>query len=207
VTTETIFGFIPVDVLFLPTILRDSLLQPSSQPWTNAHKRNNAVFLMSPNAALSAPVKTISTFNSRRVLDMMNASNTISHAVPERIDLRFGSRPAADARIEGALVEQQHLAGGPKKPSTSKAGQELTAASALTSLVKPPSAHAHAPVDDTEEEDFDIPQRFTKSGRKKATPFPMKVCIFISLLRGSLSRFLTPVDCIIVAEGALSARV
>ena len=103
---------------------------------------------------------------------MMNASNILSQAVPERIDVRFGSRPSTDARIEGALVEHQHLMGSLSKPVTGKggAGKELTAASALTSLVKPPSG----PMEESQVH-FDIPQRFTKSGRKKATPFPMKV--------------------------------
>lgn len=103
----------------------------------------------------------------------MNASNILSQAVPERIDARFGTRPSTDARIEGALVEHQHLLGGLSKPMAGKggAGKELTAASALTSLVKPPPS---GPADDSQVE-FDIPQRFTKSGRKKATPFPLKV--------------------------------
>lgn len=102
-------------------------------------------------------------------MSKMNASNfSLTQSVPERIDLRLGSR-ANDARIEGGLIEQQMLS-GPKKPGDGKGPvKELTAASALTSLVKPPSSG------DGEEEDFEIPQRFTKSGRKKATPFPMKV--------------------------------
>jgi hypothetical protein len=106
--------------------------------------------------------------------DMMNASNALSQVVPERIDNRF-ARPSTDARIQGTLLEHQHLndlaskapvedmkPGGP--------GKELTAASALTSLVGPPAGQVDEP-----QEDFDIPQRFTKSGRKKAIPFPMKV--------------------------------
>jgi hypothetical protein len=100
-------------------------------------------------------------------LVMMNASNNISQTIPERIDLRLGNRPSmSDAKIEGSLVEQQHLDSGPKKGP----GKELTAASALTSLVKPPVG---AIEEDTDE--FEIPQRFTKSGRKKAIPFPLKV--------------------------------
>lgn len=110
-------------------------------------------------------------------MSKMNTSNfSLTQAVPERIDLRLGSRTANDARIEGALIEQQHLLGvGPKKPNQHDGKgpvKELTAASALTSLVNKPHPSGG---DGEDEEDFEIPQRFTKSGRKKATPFPMKV--------------------------------
>lgn len=106
----------------------------------------------------------------------MNASNSLSQAVPERIDHRF-SRPSTDARIEGPLVESQLLNGMASKSPVADMkpggpGKELTAASALTSLVRPPAGQL-----DASQEDFDIPERFTKSGRKKATPFPIKVCI------------------------------
>jgi len=103
---------------------------------------------------------------------MMNSSNNIPQSIPERIDLRIATRSDHDNRIEGAIGEQQHITDGPKKGGP---GKELTAASALTSLVKPPAI----PLDDAEE-DFDIPQRFTKSGRKKATPFPMKLMKVLS---------------------------
>lgn len=104
----------------------------------------------------------------------MNASNALSQAVPERIDNRF-ARPSTDARIQGTLMEHQHLTDlASKNPvadnKPSGPGKELTAASALTSLVRPPAGQVDEP-----QEDFDIPQRFTKSGRKKAIPFPMKV--------------------------------
>jgi hypothetical protein len=136
------------------------------------------------------------TIFSSCILDMMNASNIFSQAVPERIGLRLGSRPASDARIEGCMADQSHL--GPAKPllnskSNGPVKVELTAASALTSLVnKPPMAAAAAaaaassvPVEG--DVDFDIPQRFTKSGRKKATPFPVKVCSF-SLISSLMCR-------------------
>jgi hypothetical protein len=44
------------------------------------------------------------------------------------------------------------------------------AASALTALSIQPKKE-----EDTEESAFEIPERFTKSGRKKAVPFPVKV--------------------------------
>lgn len=33
------------------------------------------------------------------------------------------------------------------------------------------------PAGEEEEDDFEIPQRFTKSGRKRAVSFPLKVCM------------------------------
>jgi len=47
---------------------------------------------------------------------------------------------------------------------------EAEAASALTVLSGPPKEDEE--IDDCE---FEIPERFTKSGRKKAVPFPVKV--------------------------------
>lgn len=56
---------------------------------------------------------------------------------------------------------------------------EITAAVALTSLVASEASHTHDRSTDTksqpEEEDLQIPQRFTKSGRKRAVSFPLKV--------------------------------
>lgn len=49
---------------------------------------------------------------------------------------------------------------------------EIAAATALTSLVKTTSTDYTSTGD---VEDFDIPQRMTKSGRIRAVPFPVKV--------------------------------
>lgn len=77
-------------------------------------------------------------------------------------------------------MEHSHL-GVSKQQLIVKGGgpvKELTAASALTSLVhKPPVA---ATSSGESEVDFDIPQRFTKSGRKKAIPFPVKLMKVLS---------------------------
>jgi hypothetical protein len=64
---------------------------------------------------------------------------------------------------------------------------EEAAATALTSLV---SAAKRTNEDDDSEEhgEFEIPQRFTKSGRKRAVPFPMKVRLLVVLLASLLSR-------------------
>jgi hypothetical protein len=62
---------------------------------------------------------------------------------------------------------------------TKKDGSEMAAVAALTILVGSP---ASSPVDETEsiqdeeeEKEFEIPQRLTKSGRKRAVPFTLKV--------------------------------
>jgi hypothetical protein len=39
-------------------------------------------------------------------------------------------------------------------------------------------AAAEAVEEAEDSEDFDIPQRFTKSGRKRAVPFPLKVSVY-----------------------------
>lgn len=53
------------------------------------------------------------------------------------------------------------------------AGDEAeAAASALTALSIHPKKQ-----DEAEETPFEIPERFTKSGRRKAVPFPVKVKI------------------------------
>ena len=99
-------------------------------------------------------------------LALMNDSNNgLQDGTPERVDLRLNPRPVAgDARMEGSDALSVASKSGPAK--------EMTAASALAGLVKSQNVD-----DSNDEEDFEIPQRFTKSGRKKATPFPMKVSV------------------------------
>jgi hypothetical protein len=64
---------------------------------------------------------------------------------------------------------------------TKNSGSEMTAVSALTTLV---GSSASSPIDETEsiqdeeeEKEFEIPQKLTKSGRKRAVPFTLKVRI------------------------------
>lgn len=80
-------------------------------------------------------------------------------------------------------------------------GKELTAATALTSLVTStiitgePEEQDDASVDDGDanahDADFDIPQRYTRSGRRRAVSFPLKVRVvlvfFIYMLLNRLS--------------------
>lgn len=104
---------------------------------------------------------------------MMNSSDNLAQQVPERIDIEpIGSRSLVhetkSPEDATGTSEEEHTSIVEDEPNIGGPGKELTAASALTSLVKPPAS-------EEAEEDFDIPQRFTKSGRKKATPFPMKV--------------------------------
>lgn len=55
---------------------------------------------------------------------------------------------------------------------------ETTELSGLESLGAAAEAVGEA---EDNEDDFDIPQRFTKSGRKRAVPFPLKVSIYTIL--------------------------
>mmetsp|Transcript_1592 Transcript_1592/g.2190 ORF Transcript_1592/g.2190 Transcript_1592/m.2190 type:complete len:384 (+) Transcript_1592:34-1185(+) len=109
---------------------------------------------------------------------MMNSTDNLAQQVPDRIDIEpIGSRPPVhetkSQEDATGTSEEEHASIVEDEPNIEGPGKELTAASALTSLVKPPSS------EDVEEE-FDIPQRFTKSGRKKATPFPMKLMKVLS---------------------------
>lgn len=93
---------------------------------------------------------------------MMN-SPPLSDGGSDRIDRRLTGRSAADARMEGISMPFESQRGPTKE-------NKLNSHSALTSIVKKPTLEDVG-------EDFDIPQRFTKSGRKKAIPFPLKVRI------------------------------
>ena len=57
---------------------------------------------------------------------------------------------------------------------------EATELSGLESLGAAAEAVEEA---EDNEDDFDIPQRFTKSGRKRAVPFPLKVSIIFTFFR------------------------
>ena len=74
-----------------------------------------------------------------------------------------------------------------------KNSEEMDAAAALTSLVAPvpiqevteqqqPTTGATVDKEETIDKDFVIPQRFTKSGRKRAVPFPLKVGLSFAVL-------------------------
>ena len=75
-----------------------------------------------------------------------------------------------------------------EKKITEAEGSEETAASVLTSLgAAAPRLDEEGDEDDEEEQgDFEIPQRFTKSGRKRAIPFPLKVSLVLSCPFGSI---------------------
>jgi hypothetical protein len=60
--------------------------------------------------------------------------------------------------------------------------EEEAVASALTTLVDVASGKVEEE-DEEEDEDFEIPQRFTKSGRKRAVPFPLKVRLHVRVFR------------------------
>jgi hypothetical protein len=63
-----------------------------------------------------------------------------------------------------------------------KDGSEMTAVSALTTLVGSPASSSSVnetesiqEEEEEEEKEFEIPQKLTKSGRKRAVPFTLKV--------------------------------
>jgi hypothetical protein len=100
----------------------------------------------------------------------MNYSNAAFDRVSERVE-----RSRDDPQHQAAMLAQFGLP-GMQKPGTS----QMLAASSLAGLVKPSVGHhsqEYLP-DDDPDCDFQIPLRFTKSGRKRATPFPMKVVTF-----------------------------
>lgn len=102
----------------------------------------------------------------------MNSSNAPLEALgSEKLDREQGvSATGAEESPENAAVAK------PAAPPKQGSGPQLLAASALTSLVKPPAPDSDSPPEgQAEEDDFVIPERYTKSGRKRAIPFPLKL--------------------------------
>jgi hypothetical protein len=107
-----------------------------------------------------------------------------------------------EAEPEDILVKDTMEDEEVKTEKKKSEGQELTAAAALTSLnaggsdedVKKEGEADDEEEDEEEEEeeegatsdnkDFKIPLRLTKSGRRRATPFPLKVSLFRLVLAG-----------------------
>lgn len=84
--------------------------------------------------------------------------------------------------VETKDASEEVIASEVKEDEKKSEGQELTAAAALTSLNN--NNDSDASEDEEEEEDapaddvnFKIPLRLTKSGRRRATPFPLKVSL------------------------------
>ena len=95
----------------------------------------------------------------------MNYSNASFERVSERVERSRDSPQSANSQLDGSLK-----ASPDKKPGT-----QMLAASALTSLKPEASNGEDHLLEDDPDCDFQIPMRFTKSGRRRATPFPMKV--------------------------------
>ena len=93
----------------------------------------------------------------------MNYSNARFETVPERVERREDSQTATVGDLKPP----------PQKVSKGSPGSQMLAASALTHLK--PGYQDHAAQEESDE--FKIPLRFTKSGRKRATPFTLKVSI------------------------------
>jgi len=93
----------------------------------------------------------------------MNYSNAGFERVSERVE-----RSRDDPQV--GMAQLSDLKGPPvKKPA------QMMAASALTSLKPGTTGQEEYLPEDDPDCDFQIPLRFTKSGRRRATPFPMKV--------------------------------
>jgi hypothetical protein len=92
-----------------------------------------------------------------------------------------------DQAVTTCLTNKEKVsAEGTKEDSKSEDCCEMTAAAALTSLVDSPRPSPKAGTDeedgededdddDDEERAFSLPQRYTRSGRKRAVSFPLKV--------------------------------
>ena len=71
-------------------------------------------------------------------------------------------------------ASEMKLSNNQDKPEEKQS--KLTAAAALAGLVDSPSPQPEAqPEQKKQEAEFRIPQRFTRSGRKRAVSFPLKV--------------------------------
>jgi hypothetical protein len=104
-------------------------------------------------------------------------------AYPSNTSPMVHDEPEDIFAIRTEQKDNEMMSADPSKIVTSerskKDGSEMTAVSALTTLVGSP---ASSPVDETEsiqeeeeEKEFEIPQKLTKSGRKRAVPFTLKV--------------------------------
>jgi hypothetical protein len=104
-------------------------------------------------------------------LDATNTSVATFEEVPQRLERSGPSvRQDFDSAHQPEGKEEKKLS-----PSSSQGGSKILAASALTSLVKPGAEGTEIAKGEEADEEFVIPMQFTKSGRRKATPFPLKV--------------------------------
>lgn len=99
-----------------------------------------------------------------------NNINNASNIEHESDDIFAGSTPTTkDETMRSEEPSSEQVA---KKSD----GSELTAVAALTGLaISPPVSEVASETKPKKEKKFTIPQRFTKSGRKRAVPFTLKV--------------------------------
>lgn len=132
----------------------------------------------------SSACRTSSSFYHQDNCFVTNSEKgaTISSHLHERID------------VLQVIGHSQHHSKKYRKTMSSKPEETNMTASTMTGLkgdekeVQKPKPE---PSDDQEETEpsFDIPQRFTKSGRKRAVPFTIKVRIILSIAITTLFRF------------------
>lgn len=101
-------------------------------------------------------------------METENTSNTQSESFPEKVDACVGSS-AGNAMIERVSGQESAL---------KRSGPEEDSKDSVSTTSRPTKRPRPAESDDDEEE-FKIPERFSKNGRKKAVSFPLKVKIQI----------------------------
>jgi hypothetical protein len=151
---------------------QDHLRQHKTPQPTSSHKNSDRPLNKS---SLILSSKSSLIFFARACNNDTMATNTSPHINEEPEDIF--AIPTQQKDEEMMLVGQSKI----ETVDTRKGGSEMTAAAALTILVGNPDSY---PVDETEviqdeeeeeEKEFEIPQRLTKSGRKRAVPFTLKV--------------------------------
>ena len=98
--------------------------------------------------------------------DTMNYSNASHDRIHEKVDRIQGDPQDRGTQLDGGLKAS---------PMKNAPGTQLQAASTLARLKPDPDNSQEDEEEDDDDGEFKIPLRFTKSGRKRATPFPMKV--------------------------------
>lgn len=108
--------------------------------------------------------------SARPSFDNANKSNEFLVRSSEKIDESMDEQVATLESHGKDIAVAASAKGGVKS--------ELDAASALTSLVRESPELKHTEAENEEVQPFEIPEKFTRSGRKKAIPFALRVSNF-----------------------------
>lgn len=82
--------------------------------------------------------------------------------------------------MNNQIPEDRQITGNDESAVADQEPEEKAAACALTALGSSVPITSHDDEDDDEDLGIEIPQRFTKSGRKRAVPFPLKLMKVLS---------------------------